>query len=249
MLKLKNLDYREYNEFVYEFFTRSSSQIDEDSKAFINPEGRYFVPRISLLAVSEASSSDMFCVVISDKGNIVQMCKESTLKKGTTIVGSYCILKKYLKYIHFSSNTVISTLRQFIEKEIVLCETYLRFYDGDYELTIDEALSSDNFEVFFKGNRIETLEDLIIYFPNVQPLLIYYIPEEYYDFIHIYGFSKKVYSTKEDIYDLIIEKNYSEIVRLYNKEITQIITESKNMQDFNREIASIIINGIFPAIF
>lgn len=247
MLKLRNLNYENYGSFIYDFF-QSVKEMYSDR----NLEDHYDynkTPKISLIAVSEASSKDMFGVVTSDYGNIVQFSKEVLNKGGDSVINTYCIPKRMLKYIHFYSKTIISTLHEFFERESLLSADNFSFYRNSEQISYDEMLVSDFYTAYYDKIRINTLEDLLIFFPKCQPLFAYYIPEESYNFIHVFAVSRKNYEVKKEAFEMIDTQAYDQVVKIYTSEILNFDPKMKTMQKLNQEISVIIISGIFPSIF
>jgi len=251
MLKLKNLDYENYGLFVHFAISKIFSEFEQKSSEILkDSRNNHGTPKISLICVSEASSSDMFGIVTSDNGTVVEFSKEVTLQNKKTNIGSYCIAKRYLTYLHFYSKSIINNVMDFVLSEEDICSRHLKFFRNSEEISYEDILSDiESVSVYYGRYRIETVPDLVRYFEKCQPLLAYYIPEKNYDYIHIFDFLKGGYSRKEGVYELIEDRQYDEVLAIYQPEINGFFPRLKTRQQLNREVANLIIDAIFPLIF
>ena len=243
MIELQNVNYEDYSEFIYRMHEKCSSY-----KNFPHDE-RYGTPFLSFLIVGNGSSKDMYCIVTSDNGSIIQMCKDVKLNKNKRVRKVYCIANKYVNFIHFNSGKIVNSLEEFAKVERSFMINNCDFYLGDEKVDYETMLDDDQVDIEYKGKILKGLRHFIRICPKIQSMLAYYIPPENYNFIHIFAnVSKTGIVDDDDGYDavkLINKGKFSEAVSIFDDSLRKIAEREKFKQHLNNEVGNLIICRLF----
>ena len=199
-------------------------------------------PCLNFILISNLSSNDMIMPVATDWFGIITFAKNTVANNGDNLISYYAIAVKFCEFIRYRDGYIFRTLDDLQNASPEIVAKFLNKRGNKYYLKKD-------------NREIESVYEFLHIVPDAFKSIGYYIPEESYDYIHCFEFTKEFSKTP----------NYFEIKRLIeNAEISDsdviptlvdntglIGSASKNPTDqgINLEIAKFIAKNIFTFFF
>lgn len=152
-------------------------------------------PNLAFIFIDDGNNNITKMPVSTDfQGGIVTMDNLLSIKNKSN---SYCIGLKFLEYVHYSTNTIITTMFQLYERDPNFVNAFVFFVVGND--IVDPLSVSDRTTVkmILKTTNLEipmTIETFIAICPDSIYFLGYYIPQRSNDYIHIFKKGSDRYS-------------------------------------------------------
>lgn len=206
-------------------------------------------PNLAFIFVNDDGIGNTKMPVSTDEtGGIVTMDRlvPAKSKPHNLISNSYCIGIKFCKYVHYKTNTIISTIEELYERSPEFVNNYV-FFAINNQIINDPLSYRDNkdLKMFSRSTMCEidkTIETFISICPYSIFELGYYIPPENTDYVHIFKKGSTQYVNGVVDYNSIFTSESWNILK-------QKITSYRYEQTKNIEITHFILFLLMPLFF